>query len=221
MIIEEEGIDLKKKYKIFLWLIVYFILAAIAFYVYFNYIKSRQVESLPPVNEVKVTNVIDKYGYTLEDRDTDLFKEKFDNLKELLELESYDKEEYIKLVSELFIIDFYTIDNKISRYDVGGLEYVYNEAISSFKSVAENSIYKKVENNLDDTRTQSLPVVSQIAVDTIEKTNYIMPDESTREGYTVKLHWSYVTDLGYDTSGVLILIPDGNKYGVVFYKQKN
>jgi len=221
LIIEEEGIDLKKKYKIFLWLIVYFILAAIAFYVYFNYIKSRQVESLPPVNEVKVTNVIDKYGYTLEDRDTDLFKEKFDNLKELLELESYDKEEYIKLVSELFIIDFYTIDNKISRYDVGGLEYVYNEAISSFKSVAENSIYKKVENNLDDTRTQSLPVVSQIAVDTIEKTNYIMPDESTREGYTVKLHWSYVTDLGYDTSGVLILIPDGNKYGVVFYKQKN
>lgn len=212
---------MKKKYKIFLWLIVYFILAAIAFYVYFNYIKSRQVESLPPVNEVKVTNVIDKYGYTLEDRDTDLFKEKFDNLKELLELESYDKEEYIKLVSELFIIDFYTIDNKISRYDVGGLEYVYNEAISSFKSVAENSIYKKVENNLDDTRTQSLPVVSQIAVDTIEKTNYIMPDESTREGYTVKLHWSYVTDLGYDTSGVLILIPDGNKYGVVFYKQKN
>lgn len=212
---------MKKRYKIFLWLIVYFILAAIAFYVYFNYIKSRQVESLPPVNEVKVTNVIDKYGYTLEDRDTDLFKEKFDNLKELLELESYDKEEYIKLVSELFIIDFYTIDNKISRYDVGGLEYVYNEAISSFKSVAENSIYKKVENNLDDTRTQSLPVVSQIAVDTIEKTNYIMPDESTREGYTVKLHWSYVTDLGYDTSGVLILIPDGNKYGVVFYKQKN
>ena len=47
----------------------------------------------------------------------------------------------------MFIIDLYTIDNKISRYDVGGLEYVYSGARESLKSVAEDSIYKTVENN--------------------------------------------------------------------------
>ena len=112
----------------------------------------------------------------------------------------------------------YTIDNKISRYDVGGLEYVYPDAVSSFQSVAENSIYKTVENNLDDTRTQDLPEVSEITLDSISETTFIMPDESEVAGYAVKLSWGYVEDLGYDTSATLILIPSDKKYGVVYFE---
>ena len=212
---------MKKKYKIFLWLIVYFILIAIGFFVYFMFFKFDKKEVETPVNEIKITNSIDEYGYHLEDRDTELFKEKFESLKDLLNQEEFDQEEYIRLVSELFIIDFYTIENKMSRYDVGGLEYMYSGAVESFRSVAQNSIYKTIENNLDDTRTQNLPVVSSIQTDEISETTFVMPDESTVEGYKVTLTWEYEKDLGYDTSASLILIFDGEKIGVVFYKSKN
>lgn len=207
---------MQKKYKIMLTVLVIFIfiLAGISCYFYF-FKKDNEVKV--PVNEVKVTNSIEKFGYNLDDRDTDLFKSKFEELKVLLNNEDYDVEEYVTLVSELFIIDLYTIDNKISRYDVGGLEYVYKDAVSSFQTVIENSIYKTVENNLDDTRTQDLPIVSDINLDSIKETTFTMPDESVVNGYAVKLSWNYVEDLGYDNSATLILIPDEQKYGVVYY----
>lgn len=210
---------MKKKYKICLIIVVVLLFAILGGFVYFRVVNKKQ-EVLPPVNEVKVTNSIDNYGYTLEDRDLDYFKEKFEELKVLLNEEDYDKKTYISLVSELFIIDLYTIDNKISRYDVGGLEYVYEGAKESFKSVIENSIYKSVENNLDDSRTQELPVVSTTEIIDIEDTIYEMPDKTKVNGYKVNLKWKFEKDLGYDDKAVLILIPDGKKISVVFYKAK-
>ena len=133
----------------------------------------------------------------------------------------FTKQQYIQLVSELFIIDLYTIDNKISRYDVGGLEYVYAPAVESLKSVAINSIYKTVENNVDFSRTQELPVVTSITVGEITNYEYKMPDESTVSGYRVPVEWTYEKELGYDKSGVLILIPEDKKISIVFFKPKS
>ena len=48
-----------------------------------------------------------------------------------------------------------------------------------------------------------------------------MPDESIVNGYRVALDWTYEEALGYDDSGVLIVTPDGEKMGVVFYKAKS
>lgn len=213
---------MKKRYKIFLWLIVYFIVIATGLFLYFKFFKNPTKEpEQPPVNEIKVTNSIEEYGYLLEDRDTELYKEKFETLKTLLAEEEYEKEEYVKLISELFIIDLYTIENKISRYDIGGLDFVYTDAVESFRSVTQNSIYKTVENNLDDTRVQSLPVVKSITSTEVSETTFTMPDDTTVEGYKVYISWEYEKDLGYDDSAALILIPDGKKMGVVFYKPKN
>ena len=207
---------MQKKYKIILIVLAVIIMIGIGISCYFFLFNKKPEEQLP-VNEVKVTNTIEKYGYNLDDRDSELFKSKFDELKTLLDTENYDIEEYVSFVSELFVIDLYTIDNKISRYDVGGLEYVYTDAVSSFQSVAENSIYKSVENNLDDTRIQDLPEVLDIVLDSIKETTFTMPDESVVDGYAVKLSWEYVENLGYDTAATLILIPDNQKYGVVYF----
>ena len=207
---------MKKKYKITLIVILILVLIGVGIFGYFFFFYEKPVEE-PPVREVQITNTIEEYGYNLDDRDTALFKEKFEELKTLLNEENYNVEEYISLVSQLFIIDLYTIDNKISRYDVGGLEYVYSGAVSSFQSVIEGSIYKTVENNLDDSRTQELPEVATITVDSIKETTFTMPDESVVNGYGVDLSWTYVEELGYDTSATLILIPDQQKYGVVYY----
>lgn len=210
---------MKKNTKILIALIIILILMVIGGVLYFCVFKKQPSEEIPQ-KEVIVTNTIDEYGYTLEDRDTELFKEKFEELKNLLQNSDFNEETYRTLVSELFIIDFFTIKNKISRYDIGGLEYVYPEALESFKSVAESSIYKTVENNLDDTRSQDLPVVTAIEVTEMNETTFTMPDETEVNGYRVALSWEYEEDLGYDTSGVLILIPDGQKMSVVFYKAK-
>lgn len=206
---------MKKKYKVLLIIILLLILMVMGCFVYKQFFYKQEIPSENP--PIQITNQIDEFGYTLEDRDTSLFKEMFESLKTLLNQEEYDKKEYITLISELFIIDLYTINNKISKYDVGGLEYVYTDAVSSLKSVVQNSIYKNVENNIDGTRSQSLPEVSSISVTNITDYTYTMPDKSKVDGYKVVLSWSYVNSLGYDTEGTLLLIPDGNKYGVVYF----
>ena len=207
---------MKKKKIVVLVILLLFIFIGLGVYVYFKFMKPKPVEQQPTVFEV--TNQIDSYGYTLEDRDTELFKTNFEELKSLLNEEDYDKEKYVSLVSKLFIIDLYTINNKISRYDVGGLEYVYSGARESLKSVAEDSIYKTVENNIDKSRTQKLPEVSSIEVSSVETYTFKMPDDTTSEGYKVKLSWEYKESLGYDTSGTIVVIPDGElKYGVVYF----
>ena len=211
---------MKKSVKILLIVLFLSIIIGIGIFIYLNKTK-QEPEETPPINEVKVTNTIDEYGYTLEDRDTLLFNEKFEELKTLLNEENFDQEEYIKLVSKLFIIDLYTIDNKISRYDIGGLEYVYQDAKESFKTVVENTIYKTVENNLDDTRIQKLPVVSSINITELAEITYNMPDEKTVDAYKVNISWEYEEDYDYDTKATLILIQENKKWGVVFYKPKN
>lgn len=209
---------MKKKYKKIIIVLVILLLLVFGAFAYCKFFKSKPADT--PIKEVKVTNTIENYGYNLEDRDTKLYKEKYEKLKELLSKDDYDKDEYIKLISELFIIDLYTIDNKISRYDVGGTEFMYTGAVSSFKASVENSLYKTVENDLEDNRNQALPVVSSIEITNYEPTTYEMPDQTVIDGYKVNLSWQYEKDLGYDDTGVLIVIPDGNKMGVVFYKAK-
>lgn len=209
---------MKKKYKKIIIVLVILLLLVFGAFAYCKFFKSRPVDT--PIKEVKVTNTIENYGYNLEDRDTKLYKDKYEKLKELLSKDDYDKDEYIKLISELFIIDLYTIDNKISRYDVGGTEFMYTGAVSSFKASVENSLYKTVENDLEDNRNQALPVVSSIEITNYEPTTYEMPDQTVIDGYKVNLSWQYEKDLGYDDTGVLIVIPDGNKMGVVFYNAK-
>lgn len=209
---------MKKKYKKIIIVLVILLVLVFGAFAYYKFFKSKPVDT--PIKEVKVTNTIENYGYNLEDRDTELYKEKYEELKKLLSKDDYDKDEYIKLISELFIIDLFTIDNKISRYDVGGTEFMYTGAVSSFKASVENSLYKTVENDLEDNRNQALPVVSSIEITNYEPTTYEMPDQTVIDGYKVNLSWQYEKDLGYDDTGVLIVIPDGNKMGVVFYKAK-
>ena len=209
---------MKKKYKKIIIVLVILLVLVFGAFAYYKFFKSKPVDT--PIKEVKVTNTIENYGYNLEDRDTELYKEKYEELKKLLSKDDYDKDEYIKLISELFIIDLFTIDNKISRYDVGGTAFMYTGAVASFKASVENSLYKTVENDLEDNRNQALPVVSSIEITNYEPTTYEMPNQTVIDGYKVNLSWQYEKDLGYDDTGVLIVIPDGNKMGVVFYKAK-
>jgi hypothetical protein len=144
-------------------------------------------------------------------------KENYKELKKLLKEKDINYEEYSQIIAKLFIIDLFTMDNKINKYDVGSLEYVYPETIDNFKLNIEDTIYKSMEDNTYDKRVQELPIVKSIEViDT--KTSTFKINEEELDSFIVTLNWEYEKDLGYDKEATITLIKENKKVYVVEYK---
>lgn len=202
---------MKKKYKIVLIAIVILILVIVASIVIFKVLKGSDTKE-----PVKVVDSIDNFDYTLDDRDTELMKNTYKELKEVLSATEVDYEAYAKLLSELFVIDLFTMNNKINRYDVGSTEYVYPESVENFKTNVEDTIYKTMENNSNGKRKQNLPEVSSIDESTAEASTFTIGEEEY-DSYVVTLSWSYEKNLGYDTNATITLVPMNEKLYVVEY----
>lgn len=202
---------MKKKYKTLLIIIVICIILIIGLLV----IKNMKNEGVK--NNVKVVDSIVDFSYTLDERDTSLMKENYKELKKILKEKDINYEEYSQVIAKLFIIDLFTMDNKINKYDVGSLEYVYPETIDNFKLNIEDTIYKSMEDNTYDKRVQELPIVKSIEViDT--KTSTFKINEEELDSFIVTLNWEYEKDLGYDKEATITLIKENKKVYVVEYK---
>lgn len=151
---------------------------------------------------------LDLYGYTLSKNDTSLYKDNFKALEKTLNETPVNYEEYAKLLSKLFIIDVYTLNNKLSSTDIGGLEFLYKPLKENFKENMGNTLYKSVQVNLDGKRTQNLPEVTSIEVTDIFPTKYTY-SKTEYEAYIVTLKWEYKQDLGYQKNMKVTLIKDG------------
>ncbi len=200
-----------KKKKIILCLF-FILIIAVVITGYFLYFKKE--DPVPEPVKVEVLDKITGYDYNLEDRDTALYKEKFLKLKELLENNEIDYEEYAKTIAELFVIDLYTIENKISKYDVGALEFIYLEEQEKFKNKVIDTLYKLVEDNSTNTRKQELPVVNNVVLEKLQETTY-KKGNNTLPGYKVKATISYEKDLKYDKEVNLTLVKEENRIYVV------
>ena len=156
----------------------------------------------------------DKVGiYTLYKRDTELYKENFNLLKDELNGEK-NKEKISEYIAKLFIIDFYTLSNKDYKEDVGGLQYVYPSSKDNFILNASNTMYKYL-NTLNEK-----PTVNKIDLNNIEKTTYKI-DNKEYEGYILDLSWEYEKDLEYDKKGLVTVILDNDNFYVVEKKNGN
>ena len=89
-----------KKNKLLIFLII-IVLICISFFTYKYFTSNNKDEGT-----VKVIKSINKYGYNLNDNETDLYKNKFSELEKILSSKNVDYESYAKKISELFIIDF-------------------------------------------------------------------------------------------------------------------
>lgn len=165
-------------------------------------------------NENTVIKNLDLYGYTLKESDTDIYKDEFDNLSKILNQKDLDYDEYAKSISKLFIIDFYTLSNKISNTDIGGLEFIYPEYLDDFKLKAKDTLYKYIEVNYNGEREQALPEVSEVIIDSLNKSTYKIKEEEF-ESFELNISWHYREDLGYQKKCKMIIIKDGNKLYVV------
>lgn len=188
---------MKKKYKVLLFIIAILILIVGAIFLVPKFFKPKESEP------VKVVDSIDDFSYTLEDRDTNLMKEVYNELKALLKSDDKDKKSYAEVVAKLFVIDLFTIENKRNKYDVGGVEFVYPDAVSNYKINVEDTLYKTVKNDSNGKRKQSLPVVRSVSIDGIEESTFKVGDDKTYDSFVMNVSWNYEKDLGYDKSAVI------------------
>ena len=124
-----------KKKKIIIIVIIVIILLAVGSFFGYRYVKNKNVDT--STNTIEVLDSIVGYDYHLEDRDGELYKEAFFKLKNLLEKSNtIDDKQYAEYLATLFLVDFYTLENKISKYDVGSLDFLYPEEQEKFQKKA-------------------------------------------------------------------------------------
>lgn len=202
---------MKKKYKIVLIILIIVILFAGGFLFVKKLFNKEEV-----TETIKILDNISDYGYTLDDRDTDLMKKEFNELKKILKEKDVDYKNYSEEIAKLFVIDLFTLNNKINKYDVGSFEYVYPDSVNSFKANVEDTIYKHMENNSKGKRNQTLPIVKSVEVEKTEETKYKIGDKEF-DGYKVELKWEYERNLGYDKKATITLVKVDNKMYVAEY----
>ena len=129
---------MRKKYKVLLKLITFIFIVIVLILLGKNFFLKENIK------EAQVIDSINSFEYTLDDRDTKLMKDNYQELKEVLKENPINDEKYASSIAKLFIIDLFTLDNKVNKYDVGAIEYVYPDARSNFKLNATDTIYKNV-----------------------------------------------------------------------------
>lgn len=178
----------KKKKKIAIVLIIVAVLL-LAFGTY----KITHKGKSEPVGEVKKEDEIQtkEFIYTLYDNKSDLYKEYFKKLKEELTKDQINEEEYAKIISELFAIDFYSLEDKRTSTDVGGLDFIYEDMKDNFVLKATDTIYKYVESNVYGDRKQELPKVKAVEIKSAEKKLVNIKDVKDENGYVIVVKIDY------------------------------
>ena len=200
---------MKKNEKL---IIILFIVVGVLLFGFLGFRIYQDFINVTSVN--KEIDSIEFYGYSLSDSDTDLYKDTFKELSKVLNTKPLDYSEYAEMISKMFIIDLFTLNNKLTSTDIGGLDFIHNDLKDNFKENMGLSMYNFIESNLNGTRTQELPEVSEVIVEDVFETKYTY-NEVEYEAYLVTASWSYVKDLGYQDSIKLTLIKDNNMLYIV------
>ena len=172
------------------------------------------------VEEVKVVNEVEKYGYQLKETKSKKYKKMFEELKEILSEKTLDEQKYVTKLTEMFIYDFYTLDDKSAKTDVGGVDFVYKDAVSNFLVNAQDTYYKYVESDIYNNRNQQLPIVDQVTVEAVTQQPYAYGTLNDDKSYVVKTNWTYTKPefSTYQSQAQLVFIHDGVKLSLVELK---
>lgn len=154
---------------------------------------------------VEIIDKTEKFDYYLEEDATSYYKKLYDELKRVIGKNEIDYEEYAKIVAQLFVTDVFTLDNKISSNDIGGLQFIYPDFKEDFIKIAQTTLYSNVKSNIYGDRVQELPFVTNTLVTNIQKNTFTYKDKDY-ESYELTLTIEYKKDLGYPTEYTLVLI---------------
>lgn len=202
----------KKTFKIIVIILLVILLLIGGFFVY------KRLNNTSSTVTSKVVSEIKDYGYTLEDDAPKGYKELFNELIKVLNEEEVNEEEYAKLVAQLLVFDFYNLDNKVSKNDIGGVQFILNDYKENFVKEATETVYKYVEHNVYGDRKQELPEVETTEVDSIRTNNYSYDKLKDDNAYIVKVKVSYKKDLGYPEEVTVKMLHNDKKLEVFYMK---
>ena len=205
---------MRRRYKVGLIVISVLLVGVIALGVFKIFHSSEEKKT--DVNVTSVISNIADYGYTLDDRDSNYMKEVFHELEDILNVPEVDYHAYAEALAKLFVIDFYTLNNKVNKYDVGSLEYILSSRVDTFRQKAQDTIYRDILDNTYRDRVQDLPEITNVTILNIEDTTYTLNEDEV-SAIKVEMTYEYKEDLGYDTEGTIYFVRDAQKLEVASY----
>ncbi len=205
---------LKKKVKRFLIILLIVIATSVGGFVFYEMTNTSKVT----IKKATVLNEIKEYGYTLKSNKSKAYKKEFANLATILNSDSVDEEAYLKSITKLFILDFYTLSDKVANTDVGGVDFIHTDAKTNFLEKAEDTIYKYVENNMYGGRHQSLPTVQDVTVEDIQNVSFTLNQKTDTNAYQVTVSWTYTEENDYQNKATLTFAHEGKKLSLVEMK---
>lgn len=213
---KEKGKKKKMKpIKKLLLLLLIVLLIVGGFIGYQKFIKKDKTKEVKVVDSIKNDNV----DYVVNEYDTKLFKKTFEELKKVLNAKEVDNKKYAEAISKLFVIDFFTLSNKTSKNDVGGVQFIYDGYKTTFVEYARDGIYKQVLASDAGQVNNSLPTVKSVTVNSIEEVSpagmFATPFAEDAVGYEVNISWTYENDDSFMSSASIIVAPDGDKLSLV------
>ena len=192
--------------------IVLFIIAAFLFMKGGS--KKSEVEEVKKVDDIKTKEI----DYTLYNNKSDLYKDYFSELKDVLLKDKVDDLEYAKVLAKLFVTDFYSLDDKKTNTDVGGLDFIHPDMKDNFILKATDTIYKYVESNVYGDRKQTLPKVKSVEIKKAEPKPLTYGKLTDGLGYVVTTTITYEKDLGFPKEVTLYIIHKDKKLFIVEIK---
>ncbi|MGN0993086.1 MAG: hypothetical protein ACI4PE_04120 [Bacilli bacterium] len=195
---------LKKKVLVLIILVIVLILGITGIILY-------KTLSSKTDNSAKVVDEIPEYGYTLEADQPKIYKELFKELSEVLSKEKVDEEKYAELIARMSAIDFYNLENKVSKNDVGATQFIREKNVDNFVLEASETVYKYIEQNIYGDRNQTLPEVVSSKLKSIKQEAYNYKNIKDDKAYTVIVNLEYKKDLDYPTEVTIKLLHSGKK----------
>lgn len=172
------------------------------------------------IGETKVEDKVEtkEFNYTLYGNKSDLYKTYFQELKEELTKDVVSDDEYAKIISKLFIADFFSLDDKKTNTDIGGLDFIYEEMKENFILKAKDTIYKNIKLNVYGDRKQSLPKVKSVEITSASKKQISIENANDPLGYEVVANVTYEEELGYQKEITLSIVHKDKKLYIVEVK---
>lgn len=202
---------MKNKYKILLIIIIILILIlGIMAIVHFKTSKKEVDEP------IKILDIIDNSPYELKENDSKLKKDLFYELEDILNESEIDYQKYAEVLAKIFVVDTFSLDIKLNKYDVGGIDYILESEKEKYKNILSDTLYDNVENNYDGKRNQELPLVKNIEISQCTESKFVFDNEELLS-YDIVLKWTYEKDLGYDTSALVKVAKVDNFMYIVSY----
>lgn len=189
--------------KVLVLILVLFLLILVASLVFVGYQKFVKKNT---VGEVEIVDKIEEYGYYLEDDQPELYKDMYEQLRETLNQEQISEKDYASLVAQMIVLDFYHLDNKISKNDIGGTQFVLAKYRDNFILEASETVYKYIEHNVYQNRKQELPKVKNVEVKNVKTNRYSYDKMTDEKAYIVTVNVEYEKDLGYPKEVVVKMI---------------